>query len=417
MTNPLEDIGRRARAASQILAHAPAAQKNAALKAIGALLKTRAAEILAANAKDIAEAKAKNMPEAQLDRLRLTEARLQAMIDGLNIIHDLPDPVDRLLDNVTRPNGLKIEKRSVPIGAIGIIFESRPNVAIDAAALCLKSGNACILRGGSESWQSVGALIAAVQSGLKEAGLPQDAVQTLPSSDREHVGALLTLNDYVDLIIPRGGKSLIARVQKESRIPVLSHLEGICHTYIDAKADPKQAVAVTLNAKMRRSSVCGATECLLLHKNIAATLGKDVIAALLDAGCEVRAPEELLKLDPRIKRAVAGDYGFEFLAPVIAVACVDDVKAAVDFINTHGSQHTDAIITENRADADYFLRHVGSAIALHNASTQFADGGEFGKGAEIGIATGRLHARGPVGLEELTTYQYRVFGTGQIRPV
>jgi len=416
-SNPLESIGQKAKEASRILAQAPTAQKNAALCAISATLKKNSAAILAANEKDVEAAKAKGMADAQLDRLRLTEARLQAMVDGIGVIHALPDPVDRLLESVTRPNGLRIEKRSVPIGTIGIIFESRPNVATDAAALCLKSGNACILRGGSESWHSVSALIDAVQTGLKAANLPAEAVQTLPSAERAHVGDLLTLNAYVDLIIPRGGKGLIARVQAESHIPVLSHLDGICHTYVDAKADPAKAVAVTLNAKMRRTSICGATECLLLQQDIAATLGKDILAALLDAGCEVRVPDSLMALDTRLKKAAASDYGFEFLAPIIAVAVVADVRGAVDFINTHGSQHTDAIITEDTAAADYFLRHVSSAIALHNASTQFADGGEFGKGAEIGIATGKLHARGPVGLEELTTYQYRIHGTGQTRPV
>lgn len=416
MNNLLDSIGNKARQAADILAQATTAQKNAGLKAIQNQLKNRQAVLLAANEKDVAAARAKGMAEAQLDRLRLSEARLQSMIDAVGVIHDLPDPVDRILQDTTRPNGLRIEKRSVPIGVIGIIFESRPNVAIDAAALCLKSGNACILRGGSESWHSTTALIEAVQAGLKESGLPVEAVQTPPSADRDFVGALLTLNSCVDLIIPRGGKSLIARVQDESRIPVLGHLDGICHTYIDAGADAAKAVAITLNAKMRRTSVCGATECLLLHKDIAKTIGAKIFAALLDAGCEVRAPDALLALDERLKYVKPGDYGFEFLAPILAVAVVDDVKAAVDFIKINGSQHTDAIVTENEANADYFLRHVGSAIAIHNASTQFADGGEFGKGAEIGIATGKLHARGPVGLEELTTYAYRVLGQGQIRP-
>ncbi len=413
MNNRLEDIGSNARSASQILAHAPTAQKNAALLAIISELQERSAEILAANAEDCAEAK---LDPAQLDRLRLTKTRLEAMMGSLAVIHNLPDPVDRLLESVERPNGLRIEKHSVPMGVIGIIFESRPNVAIDAAALCIKSGNACILRGGSESWHSVNALIWAVQAGLKAADLPVEAVQTLPSADRAHVGELLQLTTYVDLIIPRGGKGLIARVQEESRIPVLGHLDGICHTYIDAKADPLKAVTVTLNAKMRRVSVCGATECLLLQKDIAGTTGKNILTSLLDAGCEVRVPENLLTLDTRLKRASTKDYGCEFLAPIIAVAVVANVAAAVAFINTYGSGHTDAIITEDQAAAEYFLHHVKSAIAIHNASTQFADGGEFGKGAEIGIATGKLHARGPVGLEELTTYQYRLFGQGQTRP-
>ena len=416
MTNALEQIGQRARDAANSLARATTAQKNAALDAIEAEMKNRAAAILAANEKDVATAKEKGTADAQLDRLRLTEARLTAMMEAVRTIRDLPDPVGKILDTTSRPNGLIIEKRSVPIGVIGIVFESRPNVAIDAAALCLKSGNACILRGGSDSWHSTSALIEAIQAGLKQAGLPETAVQAPPSPDREYVGALLTLDRYVDLIIPRGGKNLIARVQDESRIPVLSHLDGICHTYIDAKADAGKAVAITVNAKMRRTSVCGATECLLLHKDVATRLGGDVVRALLDAGCEVRAPDVFLNLDERVKSVKTADYGVEFLAPVIAVAVVDDVKDAVDFINLYGSQHTDAIVTEDPAAADYFLGHVNSAIAIHNASTQFADGGEFGKGAEIGIATGKLHARGPVGLEELVTYHYRVLGSGQTRP-
>jgi len=416
MTNPLEPIGMAARKAAEILALADAAQKNAALDAIARALRARQADILVANKKDIAEAEKNGMEAAQIDRLALDEKRLDAIIASLSTIQKLPDPVGRLLDTVIRPNGLKIEKCAVPIGVIGIIFEARPNVAVDAAALCLKSGNACILRGGSDSWHSVSILTDILRAALAEAGLPQDAIQKLPSPDRALVGALLTLDKYVDVIVPRGGKSLTARVREESRIPVFSHLDGICHTYIDARADPAKAVAITVNAKMRRTSICGATECLLLHRNIAGSIGKDVIAALLKAGCEVRVPKSLLPLDRALKEAKESDYGQEFLAPVIAVALVDDVRGAVDFIHRHGSQHTDAIITEDKAAADYFLTHVNSAIALHNASTQFADGGELGKGAEIGIATGKLHARGPVGLEELTTHQYRVHGSGQIRP-
>jgi glutamate-5-semialdehyde dehydrogenase len=415
MSNPLLALGTKARAAALQLAQTSTARKNAALAAIAENLRAEQARILAANEQDIATAKKYGMEKAMLDRLRLDEARLGGIIESLKTVAALPDPVDRLLETIMRPNGLRIEKRAVPIGVIGIIFESRPNVAMDAAALCIKSGNACILRGGSESWHSVSTLIEMIRAALDKSGLPADAVQNLPSADRELVGALLTLDDDVDLIIPRGGKSLITRVRAESHIPVLSQLEGICHTYIDASADAAKAVAVTLNAKMRRTSICGATECLVLHRDIAASIGKDVITALLKAGCEVRAPKELLHLNPALKPANTSDYGHEFLAPVIAVVLVDDVKEAVDFINAHNSQHTDAIVTEDKSAADYFLRHVTSAIAMHNASTQFADGGEFGKGTEIGIATGKLHARGPVGLEELTTYHYRVYGNGQVR--
>lgn len=399
-----------------MLTRADAAVKNAALAAITDGIRAAQKDILEANDADVAAARKGGMAEAQIDRLKLDEKRLAAIVESVDVIKALPDPVGRILDTVTRPNGLRIEKHAVPIGVIGIIFESRPNVAIDAAALCLKSGNACILRGGSDSWKSVEIFVDIIQKALEKTNLPRTAVQTLPSADRELVGALLRLDKYVDAIVPRGGKSLIARVREESRIPVFSHLDGICHTYIDATADPAKAVAITLNAKMRRTSICGATECLLLHKDIVNSIGKDTIAALLKAGCEVRAPKPIEAFDPSIKRVKESDYGFEFLATVIAVAIVEDVKDAVEFINRHGSQHTDAIITEDDKAANYFLRHVDSAIALHNASTQFADGGEFGKGAEIGIATGRLHARGPVGLEELTTYQYRVHGNGQIRP-
>lgn len=413
--NPLDELGQRARVAAGILAQAPAAAKDAVLAVLEQRLRDARADILAANACDVATAESHGLATPQVDRLRLDNGRLDAIIAGVATVRALPNPVDRLLDCVTRPNGLRIEKRAVPLGVIGIIFESRPNVAVDAAVLCLKSGNACILRGGSDSWNTGQVLVTCIRAALEQAGLPPDAVQALPSPDRALVGALLTLDRYVDIIVPRGGKALIARVRVESRIPVFSHLDGICHTYIDARADAAKAVAVTVNAKMRRTSICGATECLLLHREIAPTFGKDVLTTLIDAGCEVRVPQELLALHSALRLAQPEDYGHEFLAPILAVAVVDDVEAAVDFINMHGSQHTDAIITEDEVAADYFLRHVSSAIALHNASTQFADGGEFGKGAEIGIATGKLHARGPVGLEELTTYQYRVHGNGQVR--
>lgn len=416
MTNPLIPLGEKARDAANILAHAHEQQKNMALYEIIASLETSQSLILTANETDVREAQKNGMSTALIDRLRLDSSRLQNIIDSLKTIQSLKDPVDRLLESTTRPNGLYIEKRSVPLGVIGIIFESRPNVAIDAAALCLKSGNACILRGSSDSWNSVQALVSIIQNACEKVGLPRNSVQSLPSPDRALVGHLLTLLDYVDVIIPRGGKSLIERVRTESQIPVFSHLDGICHTYIDKEADASKAVTITVNAKMRRTSICGATECLILHKDIVPTIGKAVITALLQSGCEVRVPLEILSLTHGLIQSRPLDYGFEFLAPIISVSIVPDVKDAVTFIAQYGSQHTDAIITENRVNADYFLKHVTSAIALHNASTQFADGGEFGKGAEIGISTGKLHARGPVGLEELTTYQYRVHGDGQTRP-
>ena len=416
MTNPLIPLGQQARAAANILAHATTEQKNAVLKSLANKLRQSEARIIDANTKDITAAESNGTAANLIDRLRLDASRLSSIIDSVQVITDLPDPVGRLLDGTLRPNGLRIDKYAVPLGVIGIIFESRPNVAIDAAALCLKSGNACILRGGSDSWHTVQLLITLLRDSLSEHGLPADCVQSLPSTDRALVGHLLTLDHYIDVIVPRGGKSLIARVRAESRIPVFSHLDGICHTYVDVDADPAKSTNIVLNAKMRRTSVCGATECLLLHQDIATTIGKQILDALLEKGCEVRVTPELIPLNPALKLAQDSDFGHEFLAPIIAVAVVPDVHAAVDFINQHGSQHTDAILTENLGNAEYFLGHVNSAIALHNASTQFADGGEFGKGAEIGIATGKMHARGPVGLEELTTYQYRVRGTGQTRP-
>ncbi|MBI1273662.1 MAG: glutamate-5-semialdehyde dehydrogenase [Alphaproteobacteria bacterium] len=413
--NPLVPLGRQAKEAAQLLAAADTTAKNAALAAIAEGLRAQANFILQANARDCEAAEKSGAAAASLDRLRLTAERIEAIAAGVEAIAALPDPVGRLLGETVRPNGLRIEKRAVPLGVVGVIFESRPNVAVDAAALCLKAGNACILRGGSESWHSVLALTGIVQRALSGAGLPEAAVQTLPGKDRALVGALLQLDGFVDVIVPRGGKSLIERVRTESRIPVFSHLDGICHTYIDSGADPDRAVALTVNAKMRRPGICGATECLLLHRAIVDTTGTDVMRALIETGCEVRAPAELCARVPGARLAAECDYGHEFLAPVIAVAVVNDVHEAVRFINTNGSQHTDAIVTEDTMVADYFLAHVNSAIAMHNASTQFADGGEFGKGAEIGIATGKLHARGPVGLEELTTHQYRVFGNGQTR--
>ncbi|MER2519798.1 MAG: glutamate-5-semialdehyde dehydrogenase [Bdellovibrionales bacterium] len=413
--NPLLQLGENARAAAAELSQAKTALKNKALALMSDGLRENKARILAANKKDMARAQDNGMPPAQMDRLMLNAERIDAIAESLATIIKLEDPVGKLLQSVMRPNGLKIEKVAVPIGVIGMIFESRPNVAVDAAALCMKSGNACILRGGSESWDSVAALVEVIRDALNKAKLSPDIVQIVPSPDRALVGAMLTLDSHIDLIVPRGGRSLVERVRTESRIAVLSHLEGICHTYIDAKADPVKAVSVTLNAKMRRPSICGATECLLLHKEIATTIGANVMFELLKAGCEVRVPAELMPLSPGFKQVAQHDYGYEFLAPIIAVAVVDDTKQAVEFINRYGSGHTDAILTEDKHAAEYFLTRVNSAIALHNASTQFADGGEFGMGCEMGIATGKLHARGPVGLEQLTTYQYRVYGDGQTR--
>jgi glutamate-5-semialdehyde dehydrogenase len=415
--NPLIALGMAAQQAARVLAKSSTDQKNKVLMAIKDIIATHKTDILEANLKDVAAAKSTNMTEANLDRLTLNDARFDGLLQAIDVVYALPNPVGQVLENVERPNGLNIQKVTVPLGVLGIIFESRPNVALDAAILSLKSGNACVLRGGSDSVHTTQLLVQLMRQAIDSVGLPANCVQTLPTQDRALVGAMLQLTDYIDVIIPRGGKNLVARVQAESRVPVFSHLDGICHTYIDTDADRQMAIDIVLNAKLRRTGVCGATECVLLHKNIAHSLGKDILQALLDKNCEVRVPQSLLVLDNRLKLADSTDYGHEFLSATLAVSVVDDVLGAVAFINQHGSGHTDAIITNNNATAQNFLKGVKSAIAVHNASTQFADGGEFGKGAEIGIATGKLHARGPVGLNELVTYQYHVLGCGQTRPV
>jgi glutamate-5-semialdehyde dehydrogenase len=378
-------------------------------------IREQAPAILAANAEDMKAAEARNLSGALLDRLKLNEARVEAMAKGLEEIAAQPDPVGRVLAEWTRPNGLNISRVSVPLGVIGIIYESRPNVAADAGGLCLKSGNAAILRGGSESAKSSAVIVAALQAGLKAAGLPEAAIQSVPTTDREAVGIILRMDDCIDLIIPRGGRGLIERVAAESRIPVLKHLDGLCHTYVHAKADPKKAREIVLNAKMRRTGVCGATETLLIDKG-ALSFAEPIIADLVNAACEVRGDDEALKLHDKVKMATAKDWDTEYLDAIISVRVVDDMAGAIEHINQHGSHHTEAIITEDEAAAEKFLREVDAGIVLVNASTQFADGGEFGMGAEIGISTGKLHARGPVGAEQLTSYKYLVRGNGQIRP-
>lgn len=413
----MRDIGDAARAASRRLAVATADEKNAALKAAAAALRAAVPEILAANAKDIEAAKAAGRPAAFIDRLLLDEKRIGGIAAGLEDIAALPDPVGTVLAEWERPNGLKFQRVRVPLGTIGIIYESRPNVTADAGALALKAGNAAILRGGSESHHSSVAIHACLVAGLRAAGLPEAAIQLVPTTDREAVGAMLRgLNGAVDVIVPRGGKGLVQRVQDEARVPVFAHLEGICHTYVDQGADIAKAVPLVVNAKMRRTGICGATECLLVDKNAHSDLTGPLVKALLDAGCEVRGDEAAQKADPRVKAAQPDDYGKEFLDAIIAVKAVDGVDGAIDHIARYGSQHTDAIITECEATAERFLNRVDSAIVLVNASTQFADGGEFGFGGEIGIATGKMHARGPVGVEQLTSFKYKVRGTGQTRP-
>ncbi len=410
-------IGRRAREASRQLALASPGAKSEALHAAAKALREAAPAILAANEKDLAAARAAGRPAAFIDRLLLNEARIAAMADGVDEIAELADPVGTVLAEWTRPNGLTLQRVRVPIGTIGIIFESRPNVTADAGALAVKAGNAAILRAGSESLNSAQAIHAALVAGLKSAGLPEAAIQLVPTPDRAAVGHMLTgLDGAIDVIVPRGGKSLVERVQKEARVPVFAHLEGLCHTYVDKDADLEMAVAVAINAKMRRTGVCGSTETLLVDRAAPAQFLPTLVSALLDAGCEVRGDETAQKADARVKPANDADWSTEYLDAIISAKVVDGVEGAIGHIARYGTQHTDAIITANDETADRFMREVDSAIVLHNASTQFADGGEFGFGGEIGIATGKLHARGPVGVEQLTSFKYLVRGNGQIRP-
>jgi glutamate-5-semialdehyde dehydrogenase len=402
------------RAAQRKLAALSGAQKASALRAAAQALRADEAEILAANARDIAAGEANGLSGAMLDRLRLDASRLAAIADAVDQIAGLPDPVGEVIDTSSRPNGLRLSRVRVPIGLIGIIYESRPNVTADAAALCLRSGNAVLLRGGSEAVHSNRAIHAALAKGLAEAGAPAEAVQLMPTQDRAAVGAMLAAAGLIDMIVPRGGKSLVARVQADARVPVLAHLDGICHTYIHSTADPAMAKAIALNAKMRRTGICGAMESLLLDAQFPGNA--EVVAALIDAGCELRGDARAGTIDSRVLPASAIDWDTEYLDAILSVAVVDGLDAALAHIARHSSAHTDAIVTEDAAAAERFLNEVDSAIVMVNASTQFADGGEFGLGAEIGIATGRLHARGPVALEALTTYKWQVRGQGQTRP-
>jgi glutamate-5-semialdehyde dehydrogenase len=411
----MAELGCRAREAAAALALATPAAKVAALRAAAAAVRARQNEILAANADDIAAAKANGIGAALLDRLALDPKRLEGVAKGLEDIAALPDPVGAVLAEWTRPNGLAIARVAVPLGVIGIIYESRPNVTADAGGLALKSGNAAILRGGSESFHSSRALVAALQDGLRAAGLPAAAIQLVPTRDRAAVGHMLGMSGVIDIIVPRGGASLIERVQRESRIPVIAHLEGLCHTYVDAAADPEKARAIVLNAKMRRVSVCGATETLLVDRAAKALLPA-ILTDLKNAGCELRGDPEVLAMDAAVRPATDDDWRTEYLDAILAVRLVDGVAGAIAHIERYGSHHTDAIVTEDKETAERFLREVDSAIVLVNASTQFADGGEFGMGAEIGISTQRLPPRGPVGAAELTTYKYLVRGNGQVRP-
>ncbi|RBP17145.1 glutamate-5-semialdehyde dehydrogenase [Roseiarcus fermentans] len=410
-------IGGQARAAARALANAPSERRSQALTAAARVLRERAPAILSANARDLAEGETKGLTPAFLDRLALTEGRVEAIARGLEEVAALPDPVGRVLATFSRPNGLAIERVATPLGVVGVIYESRPNVTADAGALCLKSGNAVVLRGGSDSFHSSAAIHACLVAGLREAGLPEAAISRAPSASRAAVGEMLAgLGGTLDVIVPRGGKSLVDRVQREARVPVFAHLEGIVHVYVDRGADRDKAVKILVNAKMRRTGVCGAAETLLVHRDAAPALLKPLIEALIGAGCAVRGDPAAQAADSRVTPATEEDWRTEYLDAIIAVRVVDSLEAAIDHIETFGSHHTDCIVTEDEAAAERFLKEVDSAIVLHNASTQFADGGEFGFGAEIGIATGRMHARGPVGVEQLCTFKYRVRGDGQIRP-
>jgi len=408
------DIGQKAKEAATVLATASADTKQAALNAAADAVWTRRADIIAANARDLEFGRDKGLSPAMMDRLMLDEARIQGIVDGLRAVAGQSDPVGAVLSEWEMPSGLQIQRVATPLGVIGVIYESRPNVTADAGALCLKSGNAVILRGGSESFHSSGAIHACLVEGLKSAGLPEHAIQLVPTRDRAAVQELLTMTNHVDVIVPRGGKGLVGLVQREARVPVFAHLEGIVHIYLDKSADPQKALDVVLNAKTRRTGICGAAECLLIHQDIADGLGRDVLTALAAAGVEIRAGEGLPGPDGMVA-AGDEDWGKEYLDSIIAARSVSDVDEAIRFIRTHHSQHTDCIIAEDETAVGQFFAGLDSAILMHNASTQFADGGEFGMGAEIGIATGKMHARGPVGAAQLTSFKYLVRGNGTVR--
>ena len=413
----MRELGRAAAESRTALAQSSGETRNRALHAAALAIRERQASILAANARDMDAARARNLSSAMLDRLQLNEKRVEAMAAGIELIAQLPDPIGAVSAEWTRPNGLVIQRVRVPLGVIGIIYESRPNVTADAGALCLKSANPVILRGGSESRLSSAAIHECLVAGLKVAGLPPAAIQIVPTTDRAAVGMMLAgLDQQINVIVPRGGRSLVERVQKEARVPVIGHLEGLCHVYVDAAADPAMAREIVLNAKLRRTGICGAAETLLVDRHCAADVLPMLLSALAERGCELRGDSAAQAADARVKAATETDYRTEYLDAIMSVRVVDGVDGAMEHIAKYGSAHTDSIVTANAGTAARFLREVDSAIVLHNASTQFADGGEFGMGAEIGIATGRFHARGPVGLEQLTTFKYRVHGAGQVRP-
>ena len=410
----MADLGMRARAAAAELAFASGADKALALNAAADAVWARRDEIVLANGKDMEFGRDKGLSPAMLDRLMLDEARIQSICDGLRAVAGQDDPVGQTIAEWDRPNGLHIRRVRTPLGVIGVIYESRPNVTADAGALCLKAGNAVILRGGSESFHSSGVIHSCLVEGLKVAGLPEAAIQRVPTRDRAAVSEMLTMTDTIDVIVPRGGKGLVGLVQREARVPVFAHLEGIVHIYIDADADPEKALKVVMNAKTRRTGICGAAECLLVHRDVVDTIGHGLVRALMDAGVEVRGDDSFSDIEG-VVAASGDDWGREFLDMIIAAKCVENIDAAISHIRTYGSNHTDCIVTEDDAAADRFFQRLDSAILMRNASTQFADGGEFGMGAEIGIATGKMHARGPVGAEQLTSFKYLVTGDGAVR--
>jgi glutamate-5-semialdehyde dehydrogenase len=414
--NMMHEIGKKAKAASQALALATTEQKNRALLEAAKAIRHNSLQILNANIKDMVSAKERCLSSALIDRLMLDKKRIEAIAASIEAIAKLPDPIGHIISNWQRPNGLNINRVRVPLGVIGVIYESRPNVTADAGILCLKAGNATILRGGSESALSSAAIHSALAQGLKAAGLPEEAIQLIPTQDRDAVGELLLLKDYVNIIIPRGGKSLIKRVQEESRVPVMAHLDGICHIYVDSSANLEKAVSVIHNAKMRRTGICGAAETLLIDRTALKSHLPAILEKLIASGCEIRGDDEVRKIHSSVHKATEEDWKTEYLEAILSVKTVEGVAGAIAHIAAYGSHHTDSIIAEDIETAEKFLNEVDSAIVMHNASSQFADGGEFGMGAEIGISTGKMHARGPVGLNELTSYKYQVRGNGQIRP-
>ena len=410
----MADIGARAKAAAAELAVASAERKHAALVSAAAAVWAQRDAILAANAKDLDFGREKGLSPAMMDRLTLNEDRIQGIVDGLRAVAEQADPVGAVMAEWDQPSGLHIKRVRTPLGVIGVIYESRPNVTADAGALCLKAGNAVILRGGSESFHSSQAIHACLMQGLRDAALPEDAIQLVPTRDRAAVSEMLTMTGTIDVIVPRGGKGLVGLVQREARVPVFAHLEGIVHIYVDKDADPEKALRVVLNAKTRRTGICGSAECLLIHRDVLSTIGQGLVRALMDAGVEMRVDDTLKAIDGTVE-AQDDDWGREYLDMIMAARVVDDIDAAIDHIRTYGSQHTECILTENEDAAARFMARLDSAIIMHNASTQFADGGEFGMGAEIGIATGKMHARGPVGAEQLTSFKYLVRGDGTTR--